>query len=316
MSSTSHRAVATAPVTADRDVRRRVALALAAVGTGFVVFQLWGYLAWLTSDDFVFTRSPEPVPSAIRANVERAQWILVIGAVAWTAFLIVHTVRRKTLTWPLLLTLTWALVYWQDPLVNFADHDFSYNAQFVDRGDWMASLPLLPDPHAGLPQPLLLESLVFYCMLPTVAFLAYGVMRAARDRLGVRSALALGALGWLVTFLVETGFENSGIRQGVLAWVHVNESLAVNAGTPNQWPVYEGVLLGLVWAIPGMLMFFRGRHRFTALDPGIESFRPLASTAITILSLVGFLNLVFLAYNVALMLLAGDTTFAIPGWFS
>jgi hypothetical protein len=297
-------------------LRQRItALALAAVGLVFLIVQAIGYLGWLLSDRTGQPRGTDPIPDTVQVNVDRAEIILVVLAIGWLIFLIADWWRRRALTWPILLTFAWSAVYWQDPLVNAADHNFTYNAYLRDSGDWVAHLPFSPVSGPTLPQPLF-EALVFFSLLPIFALLSYTILRGLR-RLGISSPVVLVIGVWLVFILIDGAFEMAGISQGLLVWNRVTDSLALRAGTIDQWPVYEGVMLGFVWALPGMLMYFRGGNRFSHLDPGIDTLRGVGvGVAVRLLALAGLLNLVFLAYNIGLMLLSGSTIAPAPSWLS
>lgn len=262
---------------------------LAALGVLFLAVQVWGYVGWLLSDEFVAHDSPVPLPASVDAAVGRGQVVQVVGVLLWLTFLAVHTARKRALSWPLVLTIVWASVYWQDPLVNLVDPVFSYNAGFFDRGDWTAYLPFVPDDAPGLDQPLLMQALVFLWFIPVVSAGAYGVMRLASR--WTRNPVVLVLLAWAAIAVFEGLFELQGIDQGLLAWRRVTEGLSLHAGEPDQWPLYEGVLLGLVWALPGIALYFRDR---------LPPVRPVVG----LLAAVGALNLAFLSYNVALILLA------------
>ncbi|HSV41356.1 MAG TPA: spirocyclase AveC family protein [Nocardioidaceae bacterium] len=272
----------------------------AAVGAAFIAIQLWGYVGWLLSDEFVAHDTVAPLPPDIADSVQRAELVQVVGAVLWLAFLVVTTVRRKQLTWPLALTLVWVTVYWQDPLVNLVDPVFAYNAEFVDRGDWTRYLPFVPDSAPGLDQPLLMQPLAFAWLIPAVGAATYGLLRLLSR--WVRQPVVLVLIAWAAVALFESVFELQGVDQGLLAWRHVTPGLSLSAGEANQWPVYEGVLLGLVWALPGIVLFFRDR---------LPKVRPVVG----LLAASGALNAAFLAYNVVLIWLASSVAAPLDPWF-
>ncbi|WP_168176660.1 spirocyclase AveC family protein [Williamsia sp. 1135] len=294
--------------------QRSAAFALAAVGIVFLVVQVYGYIGWLLSDRTPQPRGADPISDEVLANVARAEIILIVLATGCLIFLVGQWWRRRSLTWPILLTFAWSAVYWQDPLVNAADHNFTYNAYFRDSGDWVAHLPFVPVSGPTLPQPLF-EALVFFALLPIFGLLSYSILRGLR-RIGVSSPVLLVLVVWLLFVVLDAAFEMAGISQGLLVWNRVTDSLALRDGTVDQWPLYEGVMLGFVWALPGILMYFRGDNRFSRLDPGIDTLRGSVPTVVRLLALAGLLNLVFLAYNIGLMLLSGSTIAPTPSWLS
>jgi hypothetical protein len=297
---------------------RAAAISLAILGAVFVIYQLWGYIAWINSDDFVATPPGfDPIADEVRSSLVRTQWIMVLWAVVWTVVLVLQWRSARRLTWPMLLTIAWVSVYWQDPLVNWTGYHFSYNAYLFNRGDWISHLPFVSHSGPMLTQPLLVEALAFYAVVPTVGVLAYGVMRFANRRLHVTSPVVLIVLAWATIFAFDAGLENLAIHQHMHAWTSVTEMLSLNAGTPQQWPIYEGVFLGVLWGLGGILMYFAGERRVTVLDDGIDTLVTASwgRSALTVLSVVGFYNLMFLAYNATLNLLASNVVH-FPSWLA
>jgi hypothetical protein len=300
------------------NVLRAAAIALAILGAVLVIYELWAYIGWITSDGFVASPpGPDPIADEVRSSLVHTQWIMAVWAVVWTVVLVLQWRSARRLTWPMLLTIAWVSVYWQDPLVNWTGYHFSYNAYLFNRGDWISHLPFVSHTGPMVTQPLLVEALAFYAVVPTVGLLAYGVMRFANRRLHVTSPVVLVLLAWATLFAFDAGLENLAIHQQMHAWTSVTGMLSLNAGTPQQWPLYEGVFLGALWGLGGMLMYFAGERRITPLDDGIDTLATASwgRTALTVLSAVGLYNLMFLAYNVALNLLATNAVH-FPSWLA
>jgi len=291
---------------------------LGAVGVLFVVYQLVGYTTWMLSPGF----APPPrgdsliSPEAL-AGVRFAQLTQIVSAGVWSLFLIISWLKLRRLTWPMALSIGWIAVYWQDPLVNIVHHDFSYNAYFFNRGDWGGYLPFLPYHTNVLSQPLLVEGLVFYWQIPVFALLTSWLMGRARQGLGIQNPWILSAIGWSIMVIADFLLESRGIQTHAFAWNRVSRMLSLHAGTPNQWPLYEGIAVAAMWASGGILHFFRGVNRFTPFDREITEEGPFAGLWL-VLVLIGFFNLIFLGYNAVLVILGGfdpaPTNF--PSWLS
>jgi hypothetical protein len=289
---------------------------LAVIGVLFVVYQLWGYIGWILSDQFVSTPpGPDAIPDEIRQGLVRTQWILSLWAIVWTGILVKQWRSTRRVTGPLMLTIAWLSVYWQDPLVNWTGRNFSYNAYLFNRGDWIGHLPFVSHVGPMLTQPLLVEALVFYAFIPALGLLTYGIMRLANHRLHIHSPAALIVIAWLAIAAFDAGFENLASHQRMHTWSSVTPEFALNAGTQFQWPLYEGAFIGLLWGLGGMLIYFRGHRELTVLDDGVATLTAPdhARTAVQVLSIIGLYNILFLAYNVALTLLAHNTI-SVPSW--
>lgn len=277
--------------------------ALAVLGGVVIAVQAWGYVAWLLSPDFTTVTSPTPTPDAVRAGVARAQLVSVVGTVLWLGYVVWDWRRRRELTWPLLWTVAWALVFWQEPLVNVRTRTFSFNKEFANWGDWTTHLPFVRD-SSPLPEAILLEGLVFVYLLPLVAFGTVALMRVLR-RLRV-PVFAVVLVAWLAVGLFDLLFERQGIDGGLLAYAEVGGP-ALDRGEPSQWPLYEGLAIGLAWALPGMVMFFR-REPVPRWWPGHRG------SLVTVLAAVGVVNLGFGLYNAGYALVMHGTVAQLPPW--
>lgn len=300
------------PVTTPVTTSSRALRALAALGALFVAYQLWGFVGWLLAD-IPLERNGDGVPDDVKASVIRGEVLIGLGALAWIGFVAWGTWKRRWATWPLVLSIAWALVYWQESLVNLDNRRFTYNPYFLSRGDWIPNLPFSGADEPMLDQPLLMESLVFLWMIPAVGLsIAWLLGRVSRL---TTSIPVLVLVGCLTASVFETAFEFSGISQQLLVWNRVPEDLSLRGGTVHQWPLTE-FALGFVWAMPGILWHLRDRVASLAwLDPA-EGARTAQSVIVRILALTAIINVAFLVYNLALALVPATTTADFPAWLN
>jgi hypothetical protein len=139
-------------------------------------------------------------------------------------------------------------------------------------------------------------------------------MRALRRYARITSPLALVLAAWLAVGLFDLAFERQGISGGLLAYVELGGP-ALDKGEPTQWPIYEGLGIGLAWAVPGIVMFFRR----DAPDPGKREITPRwwhgrRASLITVLAAVGLVNLVFAIYNAGYLAIMDGTVAEMPAW--
>jgi hypothetical protein len=293
--------------------RHEIAVAaLAVAGAVVVAVQVWGFTAWLLSPDFATITSPTRAPDAISAGVTRAQLVSVVGTVLWLGYVAWDWWRRRRLTWPLLWTVAWTLVFWQEPLVNVRTRTFSFNKEFANWGDWTTHLPFVRD-SSPLPEAVLLEGLVFVYLLPLVAMATAALMRVLHRYLRLPSPV-LVLVAWFAVGLFDMLFERQGIAGGLLAYPEVGGP-ALDPGQPNQWPIYEGLAIGLAWALPGMVMYFRryptDRDK-RELTP--SWWRGSHAWLVTVLAAVGLVNVVFGFYNAGYALIMHGTVAELPPW--
>jgi len=75
------------------------------------------------------------------------------------------------------------------------------------------------------------------------------------------------------------------------------------------------LLLGTVWALPGILWFFRNQPSLTWIDPQAGPAGIMPAT-LRILALSAIINVVFLAYNLVLIAIPADATTDFPLWLA
>lgn len=288
-----------------------IALPLAVVGVIVLLVQLWAYGAWLLTSGLEPVRSFGAVPDDVLANIRTTEKMSVIATFLWLSFVCWDVFRQRTLTWSLLWTLTWAAVFWQEPLVNIRNHTFSFNTAFYNAGDWTTFIPFVPDTYSPLPEPLLMEPLIFIYQLPLLAMLVYGYMKLLH-RLKITNTFALCVIAYLSVVAMDAYVELQGIEQQLLRYVEIGGP-AINAGQPNQWPLYEGFGLGACWAFPGILMYL------LRLRPDSDFplwWRGRCAKALTVLTAIGLLNLFFGLYNTGFILVLDGTVAEQPPYLS
>lgn len=278
--------------------------ALAVVGVLFVLYQLWGYVGWALDGGATRFTTDATIPGSVRSGVELGQVLMPLLTIGWLAFVVRGVVRARSLTWPLGLTLVWGLTYWQESLANVTGPRFAYNAHFADLGDWTTSLPFLGGSGPGLPQPLVMEPAVFLGLLPLISWTVAGAIRRLQARTGWSPWFAAG-LVYVGVLVLELGAELRSISQGVHSYPEVFGALSIRDGAPDQFPLYENWLLGLMWFLPGLAIYLLRNRPTPTLSPTL------------VLAGVGALNIAFLLYNlIAFVWLPADTTAPMPPWLN
>jgi hypothetical protein len=288
---------------------------LAVIGAAFAVFQVYGYVAWALDGGGAQFEVDQTVPADGRLGVRLGQTLMPAVMVAWLAYVGTGVVRLRALTWPALVTAAWALTYWQESLANVTGARFAYNSAFVDRGDWTFFLPVLPVPGPGLPQPLGMEPFVFLGLFPALSFLSLALIRGFRKITKDLPVWVPILAAYVVILTLELLIEFRSISQGVHAYPEVFGAMSIRDGQPDQFPLYENWLLGLMWFLPGLAVFLlRDRAAVPPATP--PRWRPGGlGTVLTVLAAAGALNVAFLIYNlIAFVWLPGDTVAPMPAW--
>jgi hypothetical protein len=291
--------------------------ALAGLGLAFVVYQVWGIVAWLASDGFR-ARPAVAVPGRMHNLAVESQLGMQIVAAGWLVYLVVDLVRRRTLTWPLLVTAVWTLTYWQESLANVTGGRFAYNSAYFERGDWTPHMPFVPAGGSTLPPPLGLEPFVFFAVLPILAFAGAAALRGVRRFTRVRSPWVLAGIGYAGFMALDFLIEQRSIGQGMHSYPLVYGPLSIRDGSPRQFPMYETVLLGLMWALPAIVLFTLRDIPTSGSAPAPPRWRqgPVGAL-LTVLAAVAAMNVVFLVYNlIAFVWLPGNTPAQMPPWLT
>ncbi len=291
---------------------RAVVTCCAVVGVAVTAVQAWAYGDWLLTSPREPIRSSVSVPSDVTRSVRTAELTSIIGAILWLGYVGWDWRRRRTLTWPLLWTVAWACVFWQEPLVNVRTHTFSFNKEFHNLGDWTTSIPFVPDSYSPLPEALVLEGLVFVYLLPLLAVVVPAYLRFLRRRLRIQNTVVLVAIGYLTVVAFDLVFELQGVHQGLLRYVELGGP-AISAGEPEQWPWFEGFAIGAAWAFPGIATFLiRDRKKPQPQGPRWWSGR--RAIPVTMLAAIGATNLGFGVYNAAYVVVMNGTVSQQPAW--
>jgi len=281
------------------------------IGLAVLALQMWAYGAWgLSSPGPV--RSPGSVPSNVLHRLRVAELTSVLGAAGWLAYVGWDWIQQRRLTWPLLWTIAWASVFWQEPLVNVRNHTFSFNSEFHNLGDWTTHIPFVPGTYTPLPEALVLEGLVFLYLLPLLAISVAALLRVLRRTMPTAPVALLILIVYLCVVGFDIAFELQGVHQGLLRYVEVGGP-TLNAGTPDQWPILEGFLIGAAWTIPGVVTFLLRDEWALQLD-GPVWWSGTRAKAVTVLAAIGGLNLAFGAYNAAYVVVMDGTTAHEPAW--
>lgn len=277
--------------------------AFAVVGLLCLLYQILGYVFWLTGPNFAaVSPGPDPVPAEMLAAIRGIEQNQMVMAGLWTLFLLAYSAWRRALTWPVVLAALWTATYWQEAMVNAANQAFTLNFHFFNRGDWMSDLPLMPIDGPTMTQPLKMEAAGFYMLNPIFSMIAAGLMYLAWKYLRVRNAIILFLIGAGFGVAMDAYSELSAIDTGILVWNRAYPALSLHAGTMRQWPIYEGIMLGTLWALPGILYFFRGENRFSPWDHGLNFIAAPAKRNIAVVfMLIGGFNMIFMAYNLILV---------------
>ena len=282
----------------------RPVLVWAALGAIFLAIEVYALTTWIVSGDATPTPDgPTPIPTWMQVVAHGLEAVSLTAFVAMFWFVIVRPWRREgRLSNDGLLGLVFALIWWQDPMLNYFQSWFTYNTVFVNFGSWTRHMPGWLAPNGNqLAEPILFGPpaylwVIFGGALVGSAFL--GRVRRRWPNLGA-TGLVMSCVGFFVVFdfVVESTF----MRLGLYAYGGSPKPFTLFAGHYYQFPVHEKLSWAITWAAWACLRFFRDDRGLTVAERGLDRMRlgGRKRTMVRFLALSGACNLIwFVFYNV------------------
>lgn len=275
----------------------------AAIGAGCIALQIYVFSAWILSGDATPTSpGPTEMPAWMLWSIRTQEAVGIIATVVigWL-FLVRPWRRERRITLDGMLFICFALIWWQDPLINYSQAAGTYNVHLANFGSWTTKIPGWLSPNGQLfPEPVIWTSTAYVTAVFGAVVFSNVVMRKAKARwpqLGTVGMIAV-CLGFFIIFdLVAEGI---WVRTGIYFYPGAIRSLSLFPGHYYQFPVYEVLLFGVSWAAWGCLRWFRDDKGRTIAERGIDDIRatPKQKTWLRFLALVGATNVLYLWCNV------------------
>jgi hypothetical protein len=292
----------------------------AAVGAFFVIVQVGVYASWILQGDAY----PQTMgPDTMDAGAKFWAWLLQglsASAGLWTIFYLARrSFRQKGLAWDSFIAIAFFSVYWQDTIINYLRPIFLYNSYMVNLGAWNPHIPGWISPNArNTPEPLLLIAPVYVWWFVLFAVAFCGLAKWAQRRWPNIGKAGIFMLGVLVLGLMDTLLEGLAIRTGLFAYSGVIRELSIWPGKTYQFPIYEGVIVGVFCSIIGMIRYTRDDKGYSVIERGSDQVRVTGRklTVIRALAWIGLANTMFVILNVGYnwIGLYADTTPKYPSY--
>jgi hypothetical protein len=271
--------------------RSKAIIIWAGIGASMVVLQLWIFGAWLASGPEQITRFRTP-GSATWWWAQIAQWgflLITIGAVIYVGR---RCWRERRLTTEAMLMIGTLSIWWQDPLYNYFRPGFFYNSNMINLESWIPYIPGVVAPYQNLqPEPIVWGFSTYFAVMAVQIMIMVWILRKMRERWPKLSGVLLFGIVAVLAFVMP--MIHTRIYAYPAAWTH----LALWGNTPFQLPWLHFAEGALFYAACSALLAFRDDRGLTVVERGAASIRsPRRRIAAQLLAIVGFVNVISLAY--------------------
>lgn len=278
-------------------------------GIGVLVLVLIVYVMtrWITSPQFTPSPvGPDPIPTSTLVAVRGTEaFFVVFSAYFGWRLLIKPWIRERKLPWDGLLMLALFTMWILDPMCNYFNFTFMYNAHFVNMGSWASFLPGWQSPRgSNLPEPLLFMGGI-YLWWTTISVIVFSwSLKKLRVWLPNWSTLAHVPIAFLSILVIDAALELPAVHLGIYAYAGAPHSLTLWAGHPYQMPIYELFFINFNYLFMGLVRYYRNDRGESWAERGISTMQISAGakTFVRWLALVGICNagyflLYFMPYN-------------------
>jgi hypothetical protein len=214
-------------------------------------------------------------------------------------------IRDKRMSWDGMLMLCLLSMWVLDPICNYFNFSFMYNAYWINRGSWCLYLPGWQSPRgSNLPEPFFLMGGI-YLWWTTINVLVFSwTLRKLRVWLPKYSMLVHIPIGYAVICALDMILELPACFTGLFAYPGAPVWATLWAGTPHQFPLYETFFMNFNYTSIGLLRFYRDDKGESWAEKGVSRMQlsAKAKTTVRFFALLGFCNLsyfivYFMPYN-------------------
>ena len=228
---------------------------------------------WIMSPEF----KPAPtgndiLPEAIRYWIISLEVFFTGGAVVmWWIYLVKPWITSGHITWDGRLLLAAATIWYQDPIDNYFNFTFTYNAHFHNMSSWANFIPGWVSPRGeNFGEPYFFMGSFFMWVFFGSSVLGCWILDRFKQRFPSISMLSRMGIMFVVFAILDFLFESLLTHTQVYAYVAVYSPLSFWVGTPEQFPLYESTGIGAACAAFVALRYFRDDHGYSFFERGMQ----------------------------------------------
>ncbi|MBI3227632.1 MAG: spirocyclase AveC family protein [Mycolicibacterium cosmeticum] len=251
----------------------------ATLGGAILAFQLYVWGRWITGPYFEqVPLGPTKLPPLMETLLFCNMVALIIGLPIGIYIIVIRPWRReRRITLDGMLLVSFNLMFFQDPLLNYFNTWCTYNTWSFNRGSWSSDVPgwMSPEePGRQVLEPLLSNATGYGWGLVLITAVGCWVMRVIKRRFPNISNLRLILVTYALAIVFDFVMEGLVLLPtGVFIYPGAIQSVSINAGHYYQWPIYEGLMWGGVQAGFCCLRFFTDDRGRTIVERGLDQVR-------------------------------------------
>jgi hypothetical protein len=245
----------------------------AGLGFGFLAFATYLIVSWIASGEpHRVSAGPTPLTMYMKISLGIQQWGLFAGMLALIWFKAIRPkIRTGSVPFDGLMVISFALMWWSDPMYNYFTPGFNYNAYFINLGSWVGHTPGWMSPHpTQIPQPLLWLPGVYTCAFFLMVVIVNWIFRTLRRKWPTISPVSMWLAAFVPMMVVGTLWEASFMVMGSHSYASAIHALSLNPGKYYEFPVYQGITASLLYTTWGSMRYFRDDRGHSFAERGID----------------------------------------------
>lgn len=266
----------------------------ASVGVVMCVVIAYTLFQWFVSDHF----RPAPVgtdiiPDGVLYFVRAIEVFATSCGLALIWYTLINPWRKTgEVSWDGMLCVVALSLWFQDPIDNYFNFVFSYNAYFINFTSWATYIPGWESPRQeNFPEPLFLMGGLYIVFLCGLVILGCWILNKCKTTWLPNSSVLMHLLVCFAAFFVfDLIVEATLCRYEIFAYGGSYHALTLWAGEYYQFPLYESFCVAGIGTTLTVLRYFKDDKGYSFAERGVQNLNLPKSgkKMVSFLSILGF----------------------------